>query len=431
MGNISCIYDCISRYISRPSQKKVVLLLLGLENAGKTTVAKGLAHELENGVVPTVGFSSVTLEYKKLTVVLYDLGGGPGIRPIWQRYFVDAHGLIFVLDSSDIEKVTECRDVLKNLLSDDKLSGKPLLVLGNKQDVEGALDEIDLVEMLHLEDLVNQQKCPTLVETCSAIKLTKSHFKEDQVIQNSFKWLLSLIERNYDDLNNRVERDMLSQKEKDQADFNEKLKRVKEARLSREGIDEGCSEDLPRLENDEIRKGNHTSPFKPINEILNSQNDIPGKSEGGDAATNFSNSLEADKSTGSRKKRLHRQNGISEEVGGIPPRGRDMFNCCCNDSSGSSKANLLKSPKHTSARSFNIRRNNKTGPMVSGDCRDGNRESSEQVWAVRLPSSAHSREENGIVSVPEAFTVYPPQENTVELEEFTGMRSGAFQTMKG
>lgn len=63
--------------------------MLGLDNAGKSVAAKGLAGESLDSVVPTVGFSSVSLSYPDFTVYLYDLGGGVGIRGIWSRYFVD------------------------------------------------------------------------------------------------------------------------------------------------------------------------------------------------------------------------------------------------------------------------------------------------------------------------------------------------------
>ncbi|XP_046392901.1 ADP-ribosylation factor-like protein 13B [Ischnura elegans] len=431
MGNCNCMRDCLNRCVRRPAQKKVVLLLLGLENAGKTTVAKGLAHELVNGVVPTVGFSSVTLEYKKYSVVLYDLGGGPGIRAIWHKYFVDAHGMIFVLDSSDIDKVAECRDVLRNLLSNEKLCGKPLLVLGNKQDVEGALDEIDIVEMLHLEDLVNQQKCPTLVETCSAVALSKSHFKDDQVIQNSFKWLLSLIERDYDDLNSRVEKDMLEQKEIDQAEYKEKVKRVKEARLSREGgsIDVDFGENLPQVEGDVVDDcGKYASPFKPINELLNGQGDNMKRS-----TEAINDALDGQFGAAPRKKQLHRQNGISEDMINGSRHTRNRLNCFCMESSVGSEANLLKSTKRTSSRPLSLWKNNKTVPIDNNG--DSSRENTEQVWAIRLPSNDHPREENAIVSIPEAFTVCHPVDNNLELDDFTGMRgtakSGVFQAMKG
>lgn len=57
--------------------------------------------------------------------------------------------------------------------------------LANKQDVDGALDEIDLVEGLKVEEIVNKYKCPTRVETCSAIA-TRNR-KPDKPIADGFR----------------------------------------------------------------------------------------------------------------------------------------------------------------------------------------------------------------------------------------------------
>jgi hypothetical protein len=59
--------------------------------------------------------------------------------------------------------------------------------LANKQDLPGALDELDLVERLGIEDLVNRQKCPTSVETCAAV------LSPDPAIQNGYKWVHFLL----------------------------------------------------------------------------------------------------------------------------------------------------------------------------------------------------------------------------------------------
>lgn len=58
--------------------------------------------------------------------------------------------------------------------------------LANKQDVEGAMDEIDLVESLKIEQVVNKYKCPTRVETCSAITTRKE--KPDKPIADGFRF---------------------------------------------------------------------------------------------------------------------------------------------------------------------------------------------------------------------------------------------------
>lgn len=70
--------------------RKIVLLLLGLDNAGKTKAANGLAGDRLSSPVPTVGFSVVHLKYNdEYDVNIFDLGGGPNIRGIWNKYFVD------------------------------------------------------------------------------------------------------------------------------------------------------------------------------------------------------------------------------------------------------------------------------------------------------------------------------------------------------
>lgn len=102
------------------------------------------------------------------------------------------------------------REVLNNLLSHEKISGKPLLLLANKQDNENALDELDLIESLELECLVNKKRCPTLVESCSATAAT-SKLKLDPGIKKGYSWLLNYIIREYDSLNTRVKRDVEQQ----------------------------------------------------------------------------------------------------------------------------------------------------------------------------------------------------------------------------
>lgn len=99
-----------------------------------------------------------------------------------------------MVDSSDIDRLDEVKQVLRDLLSHDKIMGKPLLLLGNKQDQENALDKVDLIDTLEIEDLVNEKRCPTLVESCSATEIN-STTKIDPGIKKGYNWLLSYIRR--------------------------------------------------------------------------------------------------------------------------------------------------------------------------------------------------------------------------------------------
>ncbi|XP_067010320.2 ADP-ribosylation factor-like protein 13B [Anabrus simplex] len=260
MGN--CCHFLKPRRNVAPSefQKKIVLLLVGLDNAGKTSAAKGLIGEAVDTVVPTVGFSSVSLRYRKYAVTIYDLGGGSQIRGIWHRYFCDVHGIIFVVDASDLLRLEECRKVLESILTHEKLRGKPVLLLANKQDREGALDELDIVEKLDVERLVNEQRCPTMVETCSATAAKNSRRKVDPAIHNGYKWLLNCIIRDFEVLSARVEADIAEQQLVLEREKAERLERVLKAREERKG----SGDDTLCEETDFTH-----DPFRPIAEVAN------------------------------------------------------------------------------------------------------------------------------------------------------------------
>ncbi|CAH0598782.1 unnamed protein product [Chrysodeixis includens] len=204
MGN--CLGSIFRR---RNVRRHIVLILIGLDNAGKTKTVNNLAGERDEKVLPTVGFKAVNLVHKDTPVTIYDLGGGPHFRQIWAQYYSEVHGVIFVIDSSDFSRLDECRAVLEEVLSHDKISGKPVLVLANKQDKTGALDDIDVVDKLNIEPLVNKYRCPTLVESYSAYADPNSKKpKIDPGLRKGYHWLLNYIVRRYGDINLRVQTDI-------------------------------------------------------------------------------------------------------------------------------------------------------------------------------------------------------------------------------
>ncbi|KAK7079646.1 ADP-ribosylation factor-like protein 13B [Halocaridina rubra] len=226
------LYNVSDALIFAFSYRRVTLLLVGLDNAGKTTAAKGIVGDPVEDVAPTVGFSPENIEYRGCEITIYDLGGGSKIRPVWAKYFSEVHGVIFVVDASASARARECREVLTSLLSHKKIAGKPVLVLANKQDVDGAMDEIDLVESLNVEEIVNKFKCPTRVETCSAITTRKN--KPDKPIADGFRWLVDTIVVHYKDINKRVEADMETERQQLKKEMDERRERLRRLRAERE-----------------------------------------------------------------------------------------------------------------------------------------------------------------------------------------------------
>jgi ADP-ribosylation factor-like protein 13B len=109
---------------------ELTLLVIGLDNSGKSTLTLALNGDMDPFVVPTVGFSA-PIKKKGLhgaDVTFYDLGGGMRIRGVWPNYFADVHGVLYVVDASDKNRLKESADELTSALSHPMIVGKPLLV---------------------------------------------------------------------------------------------------------------------------------------------------------------------------------------------------------------------------------------------------------------------------------------------------------------
>ena len=87
--------------------------------------------------IPTVGFNVETVTYKNTKFNVWDVGGQDKIRPLWRHYFSGTQGLVFVIDSSDRERMDEARSELTRIIQDREMAGALLLVFANKQDIPG------------------------------------------------------------------------------------------------------------------------------------------------------------------------------------------------------------------------------------------------------------------------------------------------------
>ena len=159
-------------------------------------------------------------------MTIYDLGGSKSFRGIWPKYYHEVHGFIFVVDSSDNERLSECSGVLRGMLDHHQVRGKPILLLANKSDVEHAQDEVEMVSQLDIESLVNSAQCPTRVESSVATK--------NQGLREGYKWLVKSIIANYLDLGDRVARDIETERKAEEERRKETKRRIEERRKREE-----------------------------------------------------------------------------------------------------------------------------------------------------------------------------------------------------
>eukprot|EP00011_Vannellida_sp_DIVA3-517-6-12_P015217 CAMPEP_0114634722 /NCGR_PEP_ID=MMETSP0168-20121206/16120_1 /TAXON_ID=95228 ORGANISM="Vannella sp., Strain DIVA3 517/6/12" /NCGR_SAMPLE_ID=MMETSP0168 /ASSEMBLY_ACC=CAM_ASM_000044 /LENGTH=189 /DNA_ID=CAMNT_0001846419 /DNA_START=27 /DNA_END=596 /DNA_ORIENTATION=+ len=133
-------------------KKNATVLLLGLDNAGKTT----LLHRLKTGKVhlftPTQRAQEADIELGRVRFKTWDLGGHQQVRGLWSEHYFKADAVIFVVDANDRERFDEAQTELYNLLHDENLADTTFLVLGNKTDLPNAATRAELIRDLRLDE---------------------------------------------------------------------------------------------------------------------------------------------------------------------------------------------------------------------------------------------------------------------------------------
>jgi small GTP-binding protein len=129
------------------------ILMIGLDSSGKTTILYRLRIGEVVTTSPTIGFNVEEVTYRSLKMVVWDVGGQDKLRPLWRHYYQGSHALVFVVDSSDAERLDEARDELHKALRDTTLAKVPLLVFSNKIDLPRAVPADQLVDRLELRDV--------------------------------------------------------------------------------------------------------------------------------------------------------------------------------------------------------------------------------------------------------------------------------------
>eukprot|EP00961_Rhodomonas_salina_P253159 3421244-Rhodomonas_salina.3 len=138
--------------------KDARILLVGLDAAGKTTLLYKFKLNETLNTIPTVGFNCEEVQYKNIRFTMWDVGGQDKIRPLWRYYYQNCDAVIFMVDSSDSERLGEARNELQKMLNDDELRHASLLVLANKQDLPTAEPVDKIAKGLQLTNLPSTRK---------------------------------------------------------------------------------------------------------------------------------------------------------------------------------------------------------------------------------------------------------------------------------
>ncbi|CAH8513424.1 unnamed protein product [Schistosoma margrebowiei] len=130
-------------------------------------------------MIPTVGFNLRKVTKGNVTIKMWDIGGQPRFRSMWERYCRGVNAIIYMVDAADHEKLEASRNELHGLLDKPQLLGIPVLVLGNKKDLPNAFAEHELITALNLGAITDREIC------CYSISC-----KEQENIDITLQWLI-------------------------------------------------------------------------------------------------------------------------------------------------------------------------------------------------------------------------------------------------
>ncbi|XP_064630871.1 ADP-ribosylation factor-like protein 3 [Lineus longissimus] len=144
-------FDENSKLVDDLPEKR--LLVLGLDNVGKSSFLSCMGgKDLTAKPNPTEGFNVVCVQTEKISFNTWEIGGSEKVRQYWTNFVDDTDVLVFIVDSSDRDRLEEAAGELMNLLSDKRLHHVPAVILANKQDIPDALSPTQVLEGLCLSE---------------------------------------------------------------------------------------------------------------------------------------------------------------------------------------------------------------------------------------------------------------------------------------
>ncbi|KRX09818.1 P-loop containing nucleoside triphosphate hydrolase [Pseudocohnilembus persalinus] len=95
---------------------------------------------------------------KNLTLTTMDLGYQQKTKSLWKHYTKDIEGIIFIVDSSDTQRIQECISTFhENVLSDENCKDVPVIIFANKQDIK-KMEKQQIIEHLKLDQFQRNEQ---------------------------------------------------------------------------------------------------------------------------------------------------------------------------------------------------------------------------------------------------------------------------------
>jgi small GTP-binding protein len=160
------------------SSNNFKIVILGLQNAGKTTILYRLSLGQLVSTQPTIGSNVEEISHNNVKFQAWDLGGQETMRSVWDVYYINTDAIIYVIDSADVDSYEESKVEFLKLMQHEELKLSTILIYANKQDLDSAKPISDLVSIYGLDKIKDKV---WHIQPCSA--------KTGEGLMAGLKWL--------------------------------------------------------------------------------------------------------------------------------------------------------------------------------------------------------------------------------------------------
>merc|ERR1712127_75996 len=190
------MYTLLSGMYKYVTQKdEYFILILGLGNSGKSTYLEQVKTKFSknykmmnpNKITATVGCNIGKVDIGRTRLNFWDLGGQEELQSLWDKYYAESHGIIYMIDSTDHERLEESWIAFDKMIQNEQLESLPLLVACNKQDLDDCMTVPDIKKQF------NKSSSHIGVRNCM---VTATSALTGEGVHEGINWIRECIEAN-------------------------------------------------------------------------------------------------------------------------------------------------------------------------------------------------------------------------------------------
>ncbi|MBZ3869464.1 ADP-ribosylation factor-like protein 5A [Sciurus carolinensis] len=149
--------QCYALNYTMEKKKEHKVIIVGLDNAGKTTILYQFSMNEVVHTSPTIGSNVEEIVINNTRFLMWDIGGQESLRSSWNTYYTNTEFVIVVVDSTDRERISVTREELYKMLAHEDLRKAGLLIFANKQDVKECMSVAEISQFLKLTSIKDHQ----------------------------------------------------------------------------------------------------------------------------------------------------------------------------------------------------------------------------------------------------------------------------------